>query len=66
VVLSCEEGVSLGKILEDNKAWFDRLFSERFPWNDSFVATERIAWVRCRASRYSCGVINVSSLSALW
>ena len=48
VLLSCDEGDILGKVLEDNKAWFDSLFSELSPWRDSFVVPERFAWVRCR------------------
>ncbi|ESW18232.1 hypothetical protein PHAVU_006G023800, partial [Phaseolus vulgaris] len=48
VLLSCDEGGSLRKILADNRSWFDEVFSTVTPWDGSFVPKERCAWIRCR------------------
>ncbi|KAK7382657.1 hypothetical protein VNO80_01627 [Phaseolus coccineus] len=48
VLLSCDDVGVLCNLIEDNKAWFDGLFSSIFPWDDSFTIKEKFAWVRCR------------------
>ncbi|ESW07945.1 hypothetical protein PHAVU_009G005600, partial [Phaseolus vulgaris] len=48
VMLSCDEGGSLRKIIADNRSWFDEVFSTVTPWDGSFVLKERCAWIRCR------------------
>jgi len=48
VLLSCDEGEGLSKIIVDNKAWFDEVFVLIIPWDDSFVVKERLVWIRCR------------------
>ncbi|KAK7353322.1 hypothetical protein VNO80_18767 [Phaseolus coccineus] len=48
VLLSCDDVGVLRNLIENNKAWFDGLFSSVFPWDGSFTIKERFAWVRCR------------------
>ncbi|XP_068477241.1 uncharacterized protein [Phaseolus vulgaris] len=47
VLLSCDDGGSLRKIIADNKSWFDKVFSAVTPWDGSFELTERYARIRC-------------------
>jgi len=47
VLLSCDDGGSLRKIIADNKSWFGKVFSAVTPWDGSFELTERYAWIRC-------------------
>ena len=48
VLLSCDEGEGLSKILTENKAWFDEMFLTVAPWDESFAVKERSMWLRCR------------------
>ncbi|ESW17972.1 hypothetical protein PHAVU_006G002800, partial [Phaseolus vulgaris] len=48
VLLSCDEGEGLSKILTENKAWFDEMFLTVAPWDESFAVKERSVWLRCR------------------
>ncbi|KAK8466935.1 hypothetical protein PHAVU_008G195328 [Phaseolus vulgaris] len=47
VLLSCDDGGSLKKIIADNRSWFDEAFSAVTPWDGSFELKERFAWIRC-------------------
>ncbi|KAL9325906.1 hypothetical protein ACSQ67_006551 [Phaseolus vulgaris] len=47
VLLSCDEGEGLSKILTENKAWFDEMFLTVAPWDESFAVKERSVWLRC-------------------
>ncbi|KAL9312631.1 hypothetical protein ACSQ67_018083 [Phaseolus vulgaris] len=47
VLLSCDEGEGLSKILTENKAWFDEMFLTVAPWDESFAVKERSMWLRC-------------------
>jgi len=58
VLLSCDEGGCLRKIIADIRSWFDEVFSTVTPWDGSFVLKERYAWIRCRESRYNSGAIT--------
>ncbi|KAK7372428.1 hypothetical protein VNO80_05806 [Phaseolus coccineus] len=48
VLLSCDDAGILGKLVVDNKDWFDGFFSSIFLWDESFAIKERFAWFRCR------------------
>ncbi|ESW12529.1 hypothetical protein PHAVU_008G120900 [Phaseolus vulgaris] len=47
VLLSCDDGGSLKKIIADNRSWFDEAFSAVTPWDGSFELKEHFAWIRC-------------------
>ncbi|KAK7377805.1 hypothetical protein VNO80_03237 [Phaseolus coccineus] len=48
VLMSCDNVGIIGKLIEDNKDWFDGMFESVHPWNDAFTVNEKFAWVRCR------------------
>jgi len=48
ILLSCDDEGVLERLIAENKAWFDGLFSSVVPWDGSFLVKERFAWVRCR------------------
>ncbi|KAL9329102.1 hypothetical protein ACSQ67_004105 [Phaseolus vulgaris] len=33
--------------IEENKEWFGDLFDTIIPWEDQFVAVDKLVWVRC-------------------
>jgi len=41
-MFSCEEENGIGKLIVENKEWFDCLFESIIPWDESFVVKERI------------------------
>ncbi|KAK7347588.1 hypothetical protein VNO80_22123 [Phaseolus coccineus] len=44
ILLSCEEEGVIGKLIEDNKDWFDGMLDSVVPWDDSFVVKEKLLW----------------------
>ncbi|ESW04590.1 hypothetical protein PHAVU_011G108300 [Phaseolus vulgaris] len=34
--------------IEENKEWFEEIFDTIIPWNEQFVAVDKLVWVRCR------------------
>ncbi|KAL9297726.1 hypothetical protein ACSQ67_023622 [Phaseolus vulgaris] len=59
VLLSCDEGEGLSKILTENKAWFDEMFLTVAPWDESFASEGEINVASVReASRFKCGAIG--------
>jgi len=48
VLLSCDAADVLGKLILDNKAWFNGLFLSVVPWDGAFAVTDRFIWVHCR------------------
>ncbi|KAK7342045.1 hypothetical protein VNO80_24987 [Phaseolus coccineus] len=48
VLLSCEDADNLAKVIEGNKDWLDNIFDSLVPWENSFLVSEKIIWVRVR------------------
>ncbi len=47
VMLTPREGEVMEDILEDNKEWFESVFSEVKPWSVSSSADHKLVWVKC-------------------
>jgi len=46
-LLTPKGGERMHDILNQNKAWFDRLFETIAPWSESITAEHKIIWARC-------------------
>lgn len=43
VLLSCDDDGIIGKLIDDNKEWFDGMSTSDFPWDGSFAVKKRCA-----------------------
>ncbi|ESW22039.1 hypothetical protein PHAVU_005G121500 [Phaseolus vulgaris] len=48
VLLMGENKTKVKEAIEENKEWFEDLFDTIIPWEDQFVAVDKLVWVRCR------------------
>ena len=48
VLLKGENKTKIKEAIEENKEWFEEMFDTTIPWEEHFVAVDRIVWVRCR------------------
>ena len=48
VLLMGENETKVKEAIEENKEWFEDLFDTIIPWEDQFVAVDKLVWVRCR------------------
>jgi len=40
--------MKIKEAIEENKEWFEEMFDTIIPWEDQFVAVDKLVWVRCR------------------
>ena len=48
VLLKGENEMTIKDAIEENKEWFEEIFDTIIPWNEQFVAVDKLVWVRCR------------------
>ncbi|ESW30479.1 hypothetical protein PHAVU_002G156300 [Phaseolus vulgaris] len=48
VLLKGENEMTIKEAIEENKEWFEEIFDTIIPWNEQFVAVDKLVWVRCR------------------
>ncbi|KAK8472198.1 hypothetical protein PHAVU_002G142300, partial [Phaseolus vulgaris] len=48
VLLKGENELKIKEGIEENKAWFEEMFDTIIPWEEQFVAVDKLVWVRCR------------------
>ncbi|KAK6645947.1 hypothetical protein PHAVU_L001950, partial [Phaseolus vulgaris] len=48
VLLKGENESKIKDAIEENKEWFEDLFDTIIPWEENFVAVDKLVWVRCR------------------
>ncbi|ESW34547.1 hypothetical protein PHAVU_001G161800 [Phaseolus vulgaris] len=48
VLLKGENELKIKDAIEENKAWFEEMFDTIIPWEEQFVAVDKLVWVRCR------------------
>jgi len=48
VLLMGENEKKIQEAIEENKQWFEELFDTIIPWEEQFVAVDKLVWVRCR------------------
>ena len=48
VLLKGENELKIKDAIEENKAWFEEMFDTIIPWDEQFVAVDKLVWVRCR------------------
>jgi len=48
VLLKGENDTKIKETVDDNKEWFEELFDTIIPWEEQFVAVDKLVWVRCR------------------
>ena len=48
VLLMGENETKVKEAIEENKEWFEELFDTIIPWEDQFVAVDKLVWARCR------------------
>jgi len=48
VLLKGENEMKINEAIKENKEWFEELFDTIIPWEEQFVAVDKLVWVRCR------------------
>ncbi|ESW33659.1 hypothetical protein PHAVU_001G088300, partial [Phaseolus vulgaris] len=48
VLLLGENESNILEAIEENKTWFEEMFDTIIPWEEQFVAVDKLVWVRCR------------------
>jgi len=48
VLLKGENELKIKEAIEENKEWFEEMFDTIIPWEEQFVAVDKLVWVRCR------------------
>jgi len=48
VLMMGENETKVKETIEENKEWYKDLFDTIIPWEDQFVAVDKLIWVRCR------------------
>ncbi|KAL9315871.1 hypothetical protein ACSQ67_016872 [Phaseolus vulgaris] len=39
--------MKINEAIKENKEWFEELFDTIIPWEEQFVAVDKLVWVRC-------------------
>ena len=48
MLLKGENETKINEAIAENKDWFEELFDTIIPWEEQFVAVDKLVWVRCR------------------
>ena len=48
MLLKGENETKINEAIAENKDWFEDLFDTIIPWEEQFVAVDKLIWVRCR------------------
>ena len=70
MLLKGENEMTIKDAIEENKEWFEEIFDTIIPWNEQFVAVDKLVWVRCRGLplklwNYDCFKHRVALLGTL-
>jgi len=48
VLLKGKNETNIKEAIEENKEWFEEMIDTIIPWEEQFVAVDKLVWVRCR------------------